>query len=70
MRKALIPALFVICGVSASRFWSTIGVTDEECKVDIVGAVAAPLFACVGTELLAKEVADPALDGAVLSINR
>jgi len=69
MRKALIPALFVICGVLASRFWSTIGVTDEDCKVEIVGAVAVPLFACVGTELLAKEVADPALESAVLYAN-
>jgi len=33
--------------------------------VEIVGAVAVPLFACVGTELLAKEVADPALESAV-----
>jgi hypothetical protein len=69
MRKAFIPALFVICGVLASRFWSTIGVPDGVCPVEMAGAVATGLLACTGTELLAKEVADPALESTVLYVN-
>jgi hypothetical protein len=67
MRKALIPALFVICGVLASRFWSTVGAPDGVCQAEMVGAVATGLLACAGTDLLVKELGDPALGSAVLN---
>jgi hypothetical protein len=66
MRKALIPALFVICGLVASRFWSSIGVPDGVCPVEMVGAVATGLLACTETELLAKDIEDPAFESAAL----
>ena len=64
MRKALIPLLFVVCGALTSRFWSSVGIPDGVCQAEIVGAVATPLLTCVGTDLLAREVAEPALKSA------
>ena len=61
MRKALIPVLFVFCGALTSRLWSSIGIPGGVCQAEIVGAIATPLFTCVGMELLAREVAGPAL---------
>jgi hypothetical protein len=66
MRKALIPALFVVCGALTSKLWSDIGISDAVCQAEIFGAVATPLLTCVGTELLAREVTEPALHSAAL----
>jgi hypothetical protein len=61
MKKALIPALFVICGTMASSLWRTVDLRCDVTQIEVASAVARPLLHCIARELFTRAIADSAM---------
>jgi hypothetical protein len=55
MRKALIPALFVLSGLLGSTLWNSVLSPPGVSQAEITGAIAQPMLKRVVQELLKRE---------------
>jgi hypothetical protein len=57
MKRALIPASFVVCGAFASVAWRTVELPCQVSKLEVASAVVSPILRCLANELFTHEVA-------------
>lgn len=63
MKKALIPALFVICGTMASSLWKSVDLRCDVTQIEIASAVARPLLHCIAEKLFTSAIAESGMSG-------
>jgi hypothetical protein len=57
MKRALIPAVFVVCGAFASVAWRTVELPCQVSRLEIASAIASPILRCLANELFTHELA-------------